>query len=275
MEPLYNIYFAGELLEGQVLQSVRENMARLFKADETTLNKLFSGTPQLLKRDCDKATALKYKLAMEKAGGRPIIKASVEAGTTAPPPEPEQRNQQSTAERIAALAAAPDVTPYPDSEPPQQRSTADDRGAVDGHPLDLEAPGTEVLRPEERAAPVVNDIDTGALDIDLSAQRLSEEAPPPPPAPDTAHLSMGEVGDSIPTLPPENEPVAPNTDGFDLAPEGSDFSDCNETEPDAPPVDLSQLAVAPAGSDVLEEKYRSKERPAAPATDHIALEDQG
>ena len=75
MEARYNIYFAGQLIEGQDLAGVRTRIGKLFKADAATLDKLFSGKTQLLKRDCDKATALKYKQAMEQAGALPVIKA--------------------------------------------------------------------------------------------------------------------------------------------------------------------------------------------------------
>ena len=68
MEPLYNIYYAGEVLAGFDQSQVRKSLGALFKAGDATLDKLFSGKPQLLKRDCDEATALKYKQAMERAG---------------------------------------------------------------------------------------------------------------------------------------------------------------------------------------------------------------
>ena len=82
MEARYNVYFAGQLLEGQDPGSVRSSLAKLFNADEATLEKLFSGNAQLIKRNCDKATALKYKQAMERAGAQALIKAVAE--TAAP-----------------------------------------------------------------------------------------------------------------------------------------------------------------------------------------------
>ena len=82
METRYNVYFAGQLLPGQELTSVRDKLAKLFNADQQTLEKLFSGKAQLLKRDCDKATALKYKQAMERAGAQPVIKATTSAPFT-------------------------------------------------------------------------------------------------------------------------------------------------------------------------------------------------
>lgn len=268
MEALYNIYFAGELLEGQDLATVRQNLGRLFKANEATLDKLFSGIPQLLKRDCDKATALKYQQAMEKAGARPVVKSNQDSVATAAPTTPPESRPMSAADRIAAMAAAPDAGEYPDTEAAAPGVQVDTDGG-----LDLAAAGTDVLKPEERAATVISNIDTSALDIDDSGQRLSAEPPPPPPAPDSSHLSMGEVGDDIPSLPSELEPLSPNTDALDLSPQGTDFSDCAAPAPQAPDLDLSQLDVAPQGSDVLEEKYRKKEQPVAPATDHIKLED--
>ena len=84
---------------------------------------------------------------------------------------------------------------------------------------------------------------------------------------------MGGVGEDIPNLE-RSEPVAePNTDGIDLSPEGTDFSDCAPPAPPPPDVDLSAMEVAPAGTDVLDESQRNKPQPPPPATDHISLRD--
>ena len=111
MEARYNVYFSGQLLDGQQLPTVRANMAKLFNADEATLDKLFSGKAQLVKRDCDKATALKYKQAIEKAGAIPVIKAA--EATPAPSPAAPTDKPMTAAERIAALASAPDLRAQP------------------------------------------------------------------------------------------------------------------------------------------------------------------
>jgi hypothetical protein len=267
MEARYNVYFAGQLLPGQDMASVRDKMATLFNADQQTLDKLFSGKTQLLKRDCDKATALKYKQAMERAGAQPIIKAS-ETAATQPAPAPAPEKAMSAAERIAALAAAPDKTTY-SSQPPDPVQDQSTDGDAD---MNLAPPGADVLREDERPQPATSNIDTSGLAVDAAAERLSEEAPPPPPAPDTSHLDMGEAGELIPNLPSDQLPLSPNTDALDLSPEGTDFSDCNAPDAEAPALDLAGIELAPAGTEVLEEKYRKKEEAAAPATDHISLE---
>ena len=50
MEVRYNIYYAGTVLEGHDIASVRQQLGRLFKADNVTLDKLLSGQPQMSNR---------------------------------------------------------------------------------------------------------------------------------------------------------------------------------------------------------------------------------
>ena len=280
MSTRYNIYFAGQLVEGEQLETVRARLARLFNADEQTLDRLFSGKAQLLKRDCDKATALKYKQAMEKAGALPLVRASGGSGpapTAVAPPLPEAKAQQKTltaAERIAALAAAADARDRtsrgesPAAEGPPADSSEEEAGGVSLAPV-----GADVLRKEERTVTATVDIDTHSLDLDPSGERLSPEPPEAPPAPDTSHLEMGAVGDVIPTLPRHETALSPDIEGMELAPAGTDFADCAAPPAQAPQLDLSRLDLAPAGSDVLEEAFRKRPPPEAPATDHLSLEE--
>jgi hypothetical protein len=265
MEDRYNIYFAGQLLEGYELASVRATIGRLFKADAATLDKLFSGTSQLVKRNCDKATALKYKQAMEQAGARPIIKAAPrEATNPAAAPKP-----MTAAEKIAALAAAPapGVRPEATAEPAPKGEPIPD-GTIQLTPA-----GTAVLRPQERRGPVASTVSSPDLDVAARGQRLSDAKPaPPPPAPDTSHLTAGSVGELLPNLPSGLAPLDPDTSAIELAPDGTDFSDCAAAPAAAPQLDLSGLDLAPEGADVLEDKYRSKHDTTPPATDHLSLE---
>ncbi len=264
MEQKYNVYFAGHLQEGQDPATVKAEIGRLFKADAATLEKLFSGTPQLLKKACDKTTALKFKQAIERAGAKPIIKTVTEAGE--PPPAAEPTQEASAAERIAALASAPDMEGY-------RQTSAEASAAADDDALaSVDPAGADVLRPEERTVVEAREVDTSGISLTEAGGNLSDPAPAPPPAPDTDHLSMGEVGDDIPTLPDERTLLDPDISALDLSPEGTDFSDCAAPEPEAPDLDLSALDLAEAGSDVLEETYRRKDTTEAPSTDHLSLE---
>ncbi|PLW86444.1 hypothetical protein [Halioglobus japonicus] len=280
MDTRYNVYFAGEVLAGQDLAKVRQGIGQLFKANEAMVNKLFNGRMHMVKRDCDKPTALKYKQAMEKVGARPVIKTADPADASAPPqskpaaspaaaPQPVEpppaAPPQTATERIAALAGAPDAgisQPAPPSAP-----AADEDGVT------LAPPQSDVLRPEERTVTEARDIDTGTLAVDAAATRLSEPSSAAPAAPDTSHLSMGDAGEEIPTLSADETPLAPDTDDLDLSPEGTDFADCATPEAEAPDLDLSSIVLAPEGSAVLEEEFRRTETATAPDTDHIALKD--
>ena len=276
METLYNVYFAGETLEGEDLASVRDRVAKLFNANEATLDTLFNGKLHLVKRDCDKATALKYKEALEKAGARPVIKHANDGGqaqpTAQPAPQQAAERPMTAAEKIAALAAAPDENAYQSAPEPAPAPAQAKNQSADNSNINLAPPETEVLRPEERAPQIVREVDTGDLAVNASAEVLSESAPPPPPPPDVSHLSMGEVGEDIPTLDDGTAPLLPNTDALSLSPEGTDFSDCAAPEAAPPELDLSELDVAPEGSDVLEEQYKRREAAVIPTTDHIELE---
>ena len=291
MDKRFNVYYAGQLLEGRDQQEVRANLARLFNADENTLDKLFSGKIQLLKRDCDEATAEKYRGAMERAGALPILRAlSAEAARAekpaAPPPAPSpptaQHRPETAAEKIAALAAQEDDTRFVTTDEPP--SSASDQGeeqpqarerepAGDTEGLQVAPAGTDVLREEERQRPVSADIDTSGLSVDAGAERLSEEPPAAPAAPDTSHIDMADAGESIPNLPRHEAPLDPDTSGLGLSPEGTDYSDCAGEEAPPPELDLSGLDLAESGSDVLEEEYRKRDDAEAPSTDHLSLQD--
>ena len=152
MAERYNIYYAGTVIEGHETAGVRQQLGRLFKADEVTLDKLFSGQPQMIKRNCDKATALKYQDAMKKAGAKPLIRtadspapeAKQAASTTSAPTE-----KASAAERIAAIAGSSNT-------------------AIAGNQdFDIAPVGSDVLRPDERP-------DVSAAEIDTSMLNLAE-----------------------------------------------------------------------------------------------------
>lgn len=225
MESRYNIYFSGQLLEGYSDPEVRAGLGRLFKADGATLDRLFSGKLQLLKRNCDKATALRYKQALERAGAQPII-------------------------RPVETAVAPDT----------------------GGELVLAPAGTEVLRPGERTPMPAPQVEAPDLELAAPGTRLAAPGSPPPPPPDVSHLGLASPEEAPVRSPqPAPEPV-PVSSEILLAPPGSDFTDCAPAATSEPALDLSGLALAPGGADLLEEKYRQQLPVTPPDTSKFKLE---
>lgn len=288
MDSRYNVYFNGQVLDGQGLSDVRMRMAKLFNADQATLDKLFSGKNQLIKRECDKATALKFKQAIAGAGGVAIITQATDkpGQPQAAKPEPAApvetvaeastetpAKKMTAAERIAMLAGAPDLGSYAPPPAPTATPSAPSDDNNDSGAFQVEPAGADVLRAEERSQPVVAQIDTSSLSFDEHAERLSPASGAAPSAPDTSHLSMGNAGETIPTLPSTAVPVNPNTDGLDLAPSDSDLSDCAPPPAEPLALDLSAIEVAAPGADVLEDQFKRKYDTPAPTTNHLSLED--
>lgn len=188
MNDLYDVCFAGKLCQGQELSAVRNNIQKLFNAEPDTLNKLFSGKTQLVKRGCDKATAEKYRKAMERAGATAIIRAR----DTAPP----------------------------DTDTPPRPSNEGDAA------FNLAPTGSDVLRPDERVAEPISNIDIPDVTLTELGTDLGDYVESSEAAPDTSHLSVAEAGENIPNLPNTDTPLKPNTDQISLSPQGTDFTDC-------------------------------------------------
>jgi uncharacterized membrane protein YhaH (DUF805 family) len=69
-EARYKIVFTGELMPEAALDTVKDNLARLFKSDRHRIEALFSGAAVALKRDLAETEADKYLSALQQAGAR-------------------------------------------------------------------------------------------------------------------------------------------------------------------------------------------------------------
>ncbi|MDH4560909.1 DUF805 domain-containing protein [Pseudomonas sp. BN411] len=69
-EARYKIVFDGQPMPGVALETVKENLARLFKSDADKIESLFGGRSVALKRDLVEAEADKYLAALQRAGAK-------------------------------------------------------------------------------------------------------------------------------------------------------------------------------------------------------------
>ena len=67
-EPLYEVAFSGQIQEGAELDAVKASIARMFKADEATMAKLFSGRRVVVRKNLSAEAADKYSMAFTRAG---------------------------------------------------------------------------------------------------------------------------------------------------------------------------------------------------------------
>lgn len=249
MENLYDIYFAGNLVEGVSQEQARSNVGALFKADEKTLDALFSGKAQLLKKGIDKASAIKYKAAMHKAGAMITVRAhraeTTTDTTTASNPQPQSKSQPV---KTASLA--------------------------DSNHLSLAPAGSDVLTEDERHVIDALEIDTSNLQMESPFSEPEIDTTPPPPAPDTSHISIAPVGEDIPHLESNQVLVEPDISNISSSPEGTDFSDCHGDDLPIMEPDITGISIAPSGSDLIEDEYKKPDPPPPPSTDHLQLESE-
>ena len=88
-ETSYSVIFRGEITEGQDIENVKQNLAKLFKVNSEKIDWLFSGKSVTIKKNADHTTAMKYRAAMEKAGALCSLVPSPGESGIKPPEEAE------------------------------------------------------------------------------------------------------------------------------------------------------------------------------------------
>lgn len=187
-DELFEIAFSGQIIEGADLQSVKQHIGVIFKADEARLQQLFSGRRVVIKREADQAIVTRYQAAFKKAGAicevRPISQADTSKPTT-----------QSSGSNPPGSEDQPYQSKYPESDLVPQ--------ALLSTPLGVDADGIQPL--DADMAPVGSPmqhhiIDTPEPSYDLSGLEVaavgstlsSAKAKEPPPLPDTSGLSLAD-----------------------------------------------------------------------------------
>ncbi len=114
----YNVDFSGRIIPGWDLDEVRANVAKLLKADEETVCKLFSGKRFVIKKNVDHQTALKINSVFKDAGADCVLSATQNSNATAPPPLPAQTEPGPPVQApTAATAPTAPATPAAGAKP--------------------------------------------------------------------------------------------------------------------------------------------------------------
>lgn len=231
MSARFDVLFAGQMLEGSEASAVRLQLARLFKADEATLDKLFSGKPQILKRDADEPTARKYQQAMAAAGALALLRPCAD-------------NMASVAQ--AELTLAP---PGTDVLAPEERAPVTVPG-INAPDLDLAAAGERLAEPTPPPPPAP---DTSHLSLGEAGEAIPG-LPGPAPVMVTSSTNLalepagGDLSDCAPAPAP---PAAVDLSHLELAAVGADVLEAQYRRHDTAPVPktghLSLVNPPPAG----------------------------
>ena len=221
-DPTYDIYFRGEILPGADEAQVKAAIAKIFKADDAKLAQLFSGKVNTIKKSVDKATAGKYQQAFKKAGAKAVITLA----------KATESVLSASAQKSSGTAQADPIAAKSSVQPNAEQGN-----------WDILPTGSDLLKPDERRNVPAADIDTSEIKMVSPFAEVEVEERAEPPAPDTSHISVAEVGEDM------------NPDRADPVPELE--------------LDLSEFSVAEAGATLADKK--EKKVPAAPDTNHIKL----
>lgn len=273
-EERYDIAFAGECLEGKDPQAVRAAVGDLFKADEATLERLFSGTRQRIKRNCDKATALKYQKSLAHVGAKAIItRASSPLDAPSGPAGTAAQDKASTAPLATSTSSSTSSTSSSPSTSPSQsagQEAASPQTADES--FELLPGGSDILRPEERIVHEDAGVDLSHLSLAETGETLGVTSAVDAPAVSVPELAVAEPGARMAPEDETSPPPAPDTSSLDLAPTGADLVDPADHDVAPPAVNTDHLNLAESGSDLLNADERRIDDAEAPDTSHLALD---
>lgn len=284
---VYDIYFQGEALEGFDQAQLRQNMAKLFQANEQTLNALFSGKTVLLKKDLSKDDALKYQTQLKKAGARIVIKAKRSDAAPAavaarPQPAPVAQPPAAPAQPAAAAKSAMAPPAAATATRPAANAAATTTAApttttsttsTAASPWSLSPTGADLLRPDERPAAPPVQVDISGLSLAAQSPMPQQPKAPPPPPPDTSRISIADVGAQLGSGERERmlaQAKAPDVD-FSVADVGTRLGD-EHIEIPLPEPDLSQFSLAAVGERLGQQNKTPL--PQAPDTSHLSVAPQ-
>jgi hypothetical protein len=218
MDERFRLVFRGEILEGQHRAVVKRRLTDLLKLSEAQLDKLFSGNPVTIKRDADRATAVRYQTLFKEAGGRLRVLAAAQASENSRGVAAASGSSAATAPEASGKTAPADaagegsltvVTAYfpPSAEPRPEIVAPDfDVAAVGADLTDaVEAASVAVPDPDfdvaevgadlliAKPAEVVTQVRDVSFEVMEAGATLGVEADgPEPEAPDVSHIRLVE-----------------------------------------------------------------------------------
>lgn len=183
-EMRYHLFFSGKIIQGEDPAQVRLKVARIFSADQTTLTRLFSGTPVRIKSDVDQETAARYRLTLREAGAlidiQPAHQVGKAAGTILNPASSE-----------ALTLFPPNTGSLIDCAPRVQPATI----PLDEN-LNLAPAGADI---DQSAPTLAKRFDTGDLTLGAANSGTLEDCQPkvePAPVADISRLRLEQPEDA-------------------------------------------------------------------------------
>ncbi len=237
MQHKFDIYFSGEILEGEDEQQVKEAVGKLFKLSGSKLDALFSGKQKRIKKDLNVAQSGRFREVFRKVGALVHI---VAAGNPPPDKNAAPRKVEETPSLWSLMPAGADLNPLP-------RNTGEEKSISEANIAALNIAPVSPL--PQSPPPAAADIDTSALQAAPAASGSLEEfatVKEPVPIPDTSALAINST----------DSPIQEDLD--------------KQATTELP--DISYLQATPAKTGSLEEFTQAKEPVPIPDISGISLD---
>lgn len=191
----FQVIFRGELVGDRPEETVKQQLAALFRMPESKVEALFSGKPVVVKRNLDEATARKFEAAFRKAGavcelrgpGSDVSGAAAE-GTREPAQAGPASASAATEPSAAAGTTAPASATAAAGDP--NNTVLDLRVPETLEGLEIDSSDAPLAPPEDKAIP---EIDTSELNLAEPGGNLAEPKKQPPPDIDTSGLEIEDA----------------------------------------------------------------------------------
>jgi len=132
-DPTYQVIFRGQIAPDMSVETVKANLAKLFKTDAAKIARLFAGPDVVLKKGLGQEEARRYRTLLTKAGAL----CDLVLAHPAPPPPPVAKQSSATGapdpeNADAAASKAPGKAGAAPKTPPLKRRTAAMKDKVKG-----------------------------------------------------------------------------------------------------------------------------------------------
>ena len=237
-DELFDIFFSGKVLPDNDLDTVKQNVGKIFNANASVLAQLFSGKAVKIKKAVDMDTAIKYRVKFREAGAVVDIRPSAAATPT------------TSSQPVSATATAAAAEPAPPAEKPAEPTQA--RAAISPAALETSLAAVGSMIDDTPEAPPAQ-FNTDEFELGPANQGSLEEFSEivePAVIPDISALHVLDADGPLDDTPPP-PPLDVDTSGMMI----DSFADVLDDSVPPPPanIDTSELSVAAPNTGSLEE----------------------
>ncbi|MFC4260722.1 hypothetical protein ACFOZ5_17030 [Marinobacter lacisalsi] len=192
---MFQLIFRGECQPGTDIDTARSNARTLFKASVEQVDRMFSGSPVVIRNRLEEDQAEKYRAVLARHGMTAYVEPMPESKPASPPPGPEPEAARPAGSAAQPAGAETRERPAsgagPQVEPGDRLPVAGDKvdDLLAGSSLGLEPTGSRLSEERHDPAPMFQHLDEWTLAPAGTELGVRRDAPPPV-VPDVSHLSL-------------------------------------------------------------------------------------